>query len=166
MILTTHAVIGAAAASMVPEHPALAFGLAFASHFALDAIPHWHYPVKSIQKNKHDRMKNDMVIGRHFAGDVGLISLDALLGAGIALVVFSYMLHFPPMLILIGVVGGILPDPLQFVYWKFRHEPIKSLQRLHMRIHARGDLDNRPWWGVSSQILLMLLFMLLVKLII
>lgn len=164
MILTTHAVIGAAAASMVPEHPVVAFGVAFASHFIFDAIPHWHYRVRSIQKNKHDRMKNDMIIGKHFVGDVALIGFDALLGAGISLFIFSYLLHLQLALVLIGVVGGILPDPLQFVYWKFRHEPIKSLQRLHMGMHARSDLDDRPILGMGSQIFLMLFFVLLVTL--
>lgn len=164
MILTTHAVIGAAAASMVPEHPALAFGLGFASHFVFDAVPHWHYPVRSIRKDKHDRMKNDMVIGKHFAGDVALIGCDALLGMGISLIVFSYFLHLPYLPIIIGAIAGILPDPLQFVYWKFRHEPIKSLQRLHMGIHAATDLDDRPWLGMSSQILLILVSILFVGL--
>lgn len=154
MILVTHAIIGAAAASMVPEYPVLAFGLGFASHFVFDAIPHWHYRVRSIQKNKHDRMKNDMIIGKHFVGDVALIGFDALVGIGISLIAFSYFLHLPYLLIIIGAVAGILPDPLQFVYWKFRHEPIKSLQRLHMRIHALSDLDNRPLLGVGSQLFL------------
>lgn len=165
MTLATHAVIGAAAASMVPGHPVLAFGAAFASHFVFDAIPHWHYPVKSIRKDKHDRMKNDMVIGKYFIADVAVIGLDALLGIGISLTAFSYVLHLPHMLVLIGAIAGILPDPLQFVYWKFRHEPITSLQRLHMWIHAATDLDDRLLVGVGSQILLISLSVLLVQLI-
>jgi hypothetical protein len=44
MILTTHAVVGAALASFVPEHPAVAFVVGFGSHFILDAIPHVDYP--------------------------------------------------------------------------------------------------------------------------
>lgn len=110
-------------------------------------------------------MKNDMVIGKHFASDVALIGCDALVGVGISLFVFSYLLHLPPVLILIGIAGGILPDPLQFVYWKFRHEPIKSLQRLHMWVHAQSDLDARPLLGAGSQILLMGLSVILLKLI-
>ncbi len=165
MTLTTHAVIGAAAASMVLEHPVLAFAVAFVSHFVVDAIPHWHYPVRSIQKNKHDRMKNDMVIGRHFAADVALIGCDALLGIAISLIAFSYFLHLPYAFVVIGVIGGILPDALQFVYWKFRYEPFVLLQRLHMGIHARTDLDNRPMLGVSSQILLAGLSVLFIQLI-
>jgi hypothetical protein len=47
MILTTHAIVGAARASFMPSHPAAAFVVGFASHFALDAIPHVDYPIKS-----------------------------------------------------------------------------------------------------------------------
>lgn len=165
MTLATHAVIGAATASMVPEHPALAFGLAFASHFIFDAIPHWHYPVASMVKDKKNPMNNDMVIGRHFAGDVALIGLDALLGIGISLAAFAWILDQPSVLILIGAIGGILPDPLQFVYWKFRHKPLELLQRLHRWVHAKTDLDDRWLLGAGLQVLLILLFVLLVSLI-
>ena len=51
MILTTHAVVGAALASFVPSHPAAAFVLGFGSHFNLDAIPHVDYPIKSRSVN-------------------------------------------------------------------------------------------------------------------
>ena len=38
MILSTHAVVGGAIASLMPGHPVLAFGIGVASHFAIDAI--------------------------------------------------------------------------------------------------------------------------------
>jgi hypothetical protein len=164
MILTTHAIIGAAAASMFPEHPVIAFGAAFASHFVLDAIPHWHYRVASMQKNPDDKMKDDMVVGPQFIFDVAKIGLDALLGIGISLGALSWYLHSSPWLILIGAIGGILPDPLQFVYWKFRREPIATLQRFHVRIHATTDLDSRLLLGIGSQILIAALALLFVKL--
>ena len=46
MILTTHAIVGAALASFLPSHPIAAFVAGFASHFALDAIPHVDYPIQ------------------------------------------------------------------------------------------------------------------------
>jgi hypothetical protein len=39
MILSTHAIVGAAIASFLPSHPTTAFVLGFGSHFVLDAIP-------------------------------------------------------------------------------------------------------------------------------
>src|SRR5260370_42631939 len=47
MILSTPAIVGAAIASFLPSHPTTAFVLGFASHFVLDAIPHWDYPIRS-----------------------------------------------------------------------------------------------------------------------
>jgi hypothetical protein len=48
MILSTHAVVGGAIASLIPGHPVLAFVIGTASHFAIDAIPHVDYPLYSI----------------------------------------------------------------------------------------------------------------------
>jgi hypothetical protein len=43
MILSTHAVVGGAIASLMPSHPVLAFVVGVASHYAIDAIPHVDY---------------------------------------------------------------------------------------------------------------------------
>jgi hypothetical protein len=51
MVLSTHAIVGAAISSFITSQPAAAFVLGFASHFALDAIPHWDYPIKSSSVN-------------------------------------------------------------------------------------------------------------------
>jgi hypothetical protein len=48
VILSTHAVVGGAIASLIPGHPVLAFVIGVASHFAIDAIPHVDYPLYSI----------------------------------------------------------------------------------------------------------------------
>jgi hypothetical protein len=48
MILSTHAIVGAALASLMPSHPIAAFAAGFASHFVIDSTPHWDYPLKSI----------------------------------------------------------------------------------------------------------------------
>jgi hypothetical protein len=39
LILNTHAVVGAAIATLMPDHPGLAFLSGMASHFLIDAIP-------------------------------------------------------------------------------------------------------------------------------
>ena len=50
MILSTHAVVGGAIASLGPSDPILAAAAGFASYFAIDAIPHWDYPLRSISE--------------------------------------------------------------------------------------------------------------------
>ena len=64
MILSTHAVVGAALASFVPSHPLAALVIGFASHFALDGIPHWDYPIKS--RSVNPKIAAPMVFDRHF----------------------------------------------------------------------------------------------------
>lgn len=154
MTLATHAVVGAAVASVVPNHPILAFTLAFASHFALDAIPHWHYPVATIEHDKKNPLNNDMRIDKQFPFDVAKIGGDAMLGVALAYVFFQPSGESLQPFILVGALGGILPDPLQFVYWKFRHEPIATLQRFHVWIHAKRDFDANTPLGAALQFLI------------
>jgi hypothetical protein len=61
LTLTTHAIVGAAIASVIPAHPFFAIAAAFASHFLLDAIPHWDYPIRSdsVNPNVSAAMKYD-----------------------------------------------------------------------------------------------------------
>ncbi|MBI3627853.1 MAG: hypothetical protein HY220_03905 [Candidatus Sungbacteria bacterium] len=155
MTLTTHAVVGAAAASIFPTHPVLAFSAGFLSHFMIDAMPHWHYPVASFEINKQDFRKSDMQIGRDFPFDFAKIGLDVIFGILISFLLFHSWLHSASFIVLLGAMAGILPDPLQFVYWKWRYQPLTTLQRFHIWIHARRDLDHRPIFGVSLQLLLM-----------
>jgi hypothetical protein len=49
MILSTHAIVGGAIASLFPSHPLLVVAAGFVSHFAIDAIPHWDYPLRRFQ---------------------------------------------------------------------------------------------------------------------
>jgi hypothetical protein len=43
MTLTTHAIVGGALASLFQTQPIAAIAVGVASHFAIDAIPHWVY---------------------------------------------------------------------------------------------------------------------------
>ena len=51
MTLTTHAIVGATVATLTPN-PILGFVLGFGSHYVLDALPHWSYPIHSLEKDK------------------------------------------------------------------------------------------------------------------
>jgi hypothetical protein len=78
MILTTHAVVGAAIASFVPSHPATAFALGFASHFILDAIPHVDYPIRS--RSVNPKIGAPMAFDKALLQDVVTIGSDGLFG--------------------------------------------------------------------------------------
>jgi hypothetical protein len=83
MILTTHAVVGAALASFVPSHPAVAFVLGFGSHFILDAIPHVDYPIGS--RSVNPKFGAPMAFDRALLQDVVTIGSDGLFPGGGAL---------------------------------------------------------------------------------
>ena len=76
MTLTTHAVVGAAIATSMPNHPVIGFTLAFASHFVLDAIPHWDYKLSSQKTDNVNSLNDYMIIDRNFFIDLLKIGID------------------------------------------------------------------------------------------
>ena len=162
MTLTTHAVVGAAIASLIPEHPVAGFLAAFASHFLIDAIPHYDYPIASPSVNP--QIGTAMKYDKALAFDTLFIGTDTVLGILLSLVLFLPSGSF--WIILLGASAGILPDPLQFIYAHFRHEPLVMLQRFHLWIHTDKKLQGRPLIGISSQIAFLLAVAALARLLI
>jgi hypothetical protein len=151
MILSTHAIVGGAIASFLPSHPAAAFVLGFASHFALDAIPHWDYPIRSTSVNPN--IGAPMTFDRALLQDTVTIGSDGLLGFLAALFLFASAESL--WAILLGSFGAMLPDPLQFAHVRLPHEPLRTLQRFHRWMHT----DKRLYGvlGVGSQLVLIAL---------
>lgn len=165
MVLATHAMIGAAVANIFPAHPILGFFAGFASHFLADAIPHWHYALTTTKGSKKCSMDADMLINKHFPLDLLKISIDAILGITCAILFFGASQPVFLSATLMGAAGGILPDALQFLYWKWRHEPLTSLQRFHLWVHAKSDLDDKSIVGPALQIIGALTIMAVVRLL-
>jgi hypothetical protein len=140
MILSTHAIVGGAVASLCPSHPALAACLGFASHFAIDAIPHWDYPLQSISV-KPEACRTPLKVDRRLFLDLALIGFDACAGLLIALWLFASVDCVN--VIAVGALAGMLPD------WP--RQPLESVQKFHRWIHAKRRLAWRP--GASSQAL-------------
>ena len=157
MILATHAVVGAAVASLIPNHPFGAFVAGIASHFAIDAFPHWDYRLRSMFRGADERAPLSIDTG--LVIDVGLIGLDACVGLALAIWLFSSPATIGT--ILLGALGGMLPDPLQLAHRLYPHEPLQSLQRFHSWIHSKTKL---AWpLGVTTQVSFALLVALLAK---
>lgn len=147
MILSTHAIVGGAVASLLPSHPALVAALSFASHFAIDAIPHWDYPLRALSVKegaKKPISKKELVL------DLALVGFDGCAGLAIALWLFASADIIE--VIALGACAGMLPDPLQIAYRLYPREPLRSLQRFHHWMHTRQRLAWRL--GVSSQALI------------
>lgn len=153
MILASHAIIGAAAARLVPDNPYLGFFLAVASHFVADAIPHWAYSISSIIEDKGVKAKNKFW-NYAFLSDILKIGFDIATGTIISLLVFKAYGANDSYAVFLGIFGGILPDGLQFLYFKIRKEPLISIQKFHIEIiHAKSAI-NDPYLGVFSQMVI------------
>jgi hypothetical protein len=146
MILSTHAIVGGAIASLMPGHPMFAFVTGVASHFAIDAIPHVDYPLYSITVSRS--ANSALTVNWLLLRDFGLITLDAF--AGLAIVLWLYASPGAIVAVLAGALGAMLPDPLQLLQKLYPREPLRSLQRFHVWIHTK----RRMSWplGVASQL--------------
>jgi hypothetical protein len=154
LTLTTHAVVGAAIAGLTPKYPMLGLCLAFASHFLLDAIPHWDYPLRS--SSLRPQAATPMKYDRAFIADMITIGSDAALGISLALILFTTPDGY--FLLFCGACAGILPDGLQFAYMRFPHKPLVYLQRFHEWIHSSYAMDERPAFGICSQLAFLVVF--------
>lgn len=156
MILTSHAIIGTVAASAFPSHPLLAFSVALTSHYVVDAIPHWEYNLLSSKKDLENPLNNDIAIGKDFLSDFKKVLIDMILGVIASFSVFySLGLGNSLLILIVGILGGIAPDFLQFVYYRFRHDPFRSFYIFHHRIHSRIEwFEERYAVGIFLQILI------------
>jgi hypothetical protein len=132
--------------------------MAFASHFLLDALPHWDYPIRSASVNPHTAapMKYDHAL----LVDAVTIGADAVLGIVLALVLFTNPERL--LLVLLGAGAGILPDLLQFAYMRFPREPLASLQRFHRWMHTTYRM-RKPLPGMLSQLAFVVAFVLIIR---
>lgn len=156
MTLTTHAVAGAALASLTPAHPIAGFCLGLASHYALDAIPHWDYAIGS--DSIDPKRGGNISIDRALLRDIGTIGLDLLIGIALSFIFFAS----PATLITVaaGVAGGVMPDFLQFLYTRMPRGPMQYVQRFHTFVHSPRRLreEGRHFVGIGSQALIIAIF--------
>ena len=137
MTLTTHAIVGAAMASLVPQAPVLGFALGFASHFAIDAIPHWAEGtvlLHSVEKETKDPLSRYIRGGRELLHDIAVVLTDSVIGFALALLILFYLFHVSLYIVLLGALAGQTPDGLQFIYMKLRPKLMDGLQRFHESI--------------------------------
>jgi hypothetical protein len=132
MTLATHAVVGGAVASLFPSHPLIAFFAGFFSHFILDAIPHWDYKILSAYADKKiAKLSEKTKIDKYFVLDLLRTGTDALLGVSVTLLVWHPATIAEWEILALGMIGGMLPDFLQFVYARFPHQPMILIQKFH-----------------------------------
>src|SRR5262249_5781248 len=101
MILSTHALVGAALANMFASHPVVALAVGFASHFALDAIPHADYPIRSASLDP--KIGAPLRFDRALLQDAVTIGADGMLGLVFAFLFFASTEN--QLAILLGAIG-------------------------------------------------------------
>jgi hypothetical protein len=164
MTLATHAVVGGAMAALFPSHPVAAFFAGFFGHYVFDTMPHWDY--KILSKYADPKAFTPSVktnIDKNFGLDILRIGADAFLGILIVFSVWHPTTFMQWEVLALGVVGGVLPDFLQFVYIRFPHQPMVFVQKFHDLMHADYRLDDKPLVGILLQITLMVCVTLAAK---
>jgi len=68
------------------------------------------------------------------------------MSCGILLVLFLFTLYNPHLfwIPMAGAAGAVLPDALQFAYFKWRHQPLIALQRFHLGSTPSRILTKNP----------------------
>lgn len=157
-MLATHAVAGAAAALIVRSNPILGFFVACASHFLLDAIPHWDYPIRSLEHDPKTLRGIRISFDRLFVKDFFRAGVDASIGAALSFAIIRPADGYTALIASLGIIGGMIPDFLQLVYYALKREPFISIQRFHSWTHSDIRLyGTHNIVGIGSQIVLMLL---------
>ena len=201
MILSSHIIVGSAVAeslmsnSLTAGNAAAIFIIALASHYVLDIIPHWHYCVPSIDKDREEFISDKKIIAR----DALKVFLDGLIGLAVVLWLIGLPMGSNKIFIVgIIVFASILPDFLSAMYFiynksyrtsdvpnidgNFRTSEVQRLKmrvsqptflkrllgksyRFHYRIHSPIKLDNQPVKGISLNIIVIALIIVLARVI-
>jgi hypothetical protein len=158
MTLATHAVTGALIGAIGSENLAFSASAGFISHFLFDTIPHWDYKLGATQEDTANPLNNNMKVGgKQFYIDLLKIGLDFSIGMTIVIILVASKPNQVILGALIGALCAVIPDPLQFVYWKLRPRFMTPLQRFHTYMHAKTRLNDKPLLGISSQIAIIIL---------
>jgi hypothetical protein len=150
MILTTHAIVGAALAQHT-DSATLAFAIGFVSHHILDLIPHWQYSVPQLDSGK--RLK----INKALLSDLLRVTVDLAIGLVIVLAFFRENLYIS----FFALAGAILPDILWGISRIWPLKPLVLYDKFNHFLQSRANLNQiSPIIGIGSQLAIILLAIL------
>ncbi len=142
MLETPHVAIGAVIASKIPN-PFIAIPLAFASHFALEMVPHWNPHLVTETKKFGTPTKRSVIV---IAVDV---TLALVTGSAIAWQAMPNTGH--ALTILAASFASVLPDLIEAPYFflKMRTKFLKDWLNFQKSL----QVDTTPFWGLLTQVL-------------
>lgn len=102
MTATAHALVSGAIVAAIPD-PLVSLPLVFASHFIMDAVPHWDFGTHWRSRSK---------------SETGLVAiLDTIVGFTVTYFMFGGKVELP--LLMLAMILGNLPDWLEAPYYIF-----------------------------------------------
>lgn len=141
MTATNHILCGAVIATLI-QNPVLGVPVAFASHFVLDALPHFGY--KDVDDTK--------IILRHKLGRAVIIT-DVLVVCLLAVLLYQAK----PYALLLGVVAWS-PDLIwSYIYVFYERHDKNHIRRGLTNFHQQIQRYERPW-GLIVELFLAALF--------
>lgn len=139
MTLATHILVAAAATKPFTGAPfPIVFAVALASHYLIDAVPHGDYSLGSIDDDANDPLRREVKKDpAAIARDLFKIFCDVLLGATLYYILQPIPFSLQALLPFGAVIlGGILPDALQPVYYLWKRPPMTGIQQWHKFMHT------------------------------
>ncbi len=145
-------------------HTAVSVGGAFTigvlSHYLFDMIPHWHYHVPKVKEiSLRVPGSAPAKFSRGLMRDIQWVLID--LSAGFAL---SWVLFDGSWLVITaGAFGAVVPDLLVGAAKFWPQKLLVWHDTLHRWIHTDIRLDDQPLIGISTQVGIAALFVLLFR---
>jgi hypothetical protein len=148
MILLVHLILGAAIGSKI-SNIYLAIILALLSHYLLDIIPHFDYPVKSNDRNQWKKLLLGAV----------KVALDLLVGISLILI---FSKNQP--LVYIGAFFALLPDGFTVLKYLIPNNKIfEAHYALHMKLHFLKDKKISMFWRILNQVIVVIISIIILK---
>ncbi|KKP97796.1 MAG: hypothetical protein US25_C0064G0003 [Candidatus Moranbacteria bacterium GW2011_GWE1_36_7] len=132
MILTTHALVGAAVGKYI-HNPLVLTTILIPLHYALDIFRHGEYlNKKSTFKNTTWKVTLDLFVG-------GVIILVAIYAKNISSAISISMIT--------GALISMFPDLLTVLYWKLNFKFLEKIYEFHQFVHGRfaDGSPERAW---------------------
>ncbi|OGE31832.1 hypothetical protein A2631_01750 [Candidatus Daviesbacteria bacterium RIFCSPHIGHO2_01_FULL_44_29] len=152
MTITNHVLAGSIIGLIVKE-PILAVTIAFASHFVMDALPHFGYP---------GRKGFPEVLKHRLSYIVGIITLISTLW--IVFILINNSLYFPLTCALVAASPDFVGWYNYIAYERKGNLATGWLKLLHVQFHRRIQKFERPWGLLVEVVVFVSLLWLLILL--
>ena len=162
MTLATHTLVAGATARLLSiTNPVAALLVGLASHYGIDAIPHYDYPLRSARQERSEKLEFTLTPSKkNLLRDLLAVGVDSVLGVLLLVALTPKSLDGTHLITTLALIlGAILPDALQAAFFVYQKSPLLETKLLHDFFHAKHRL-TKDWLGIGSQALIVLLAVL------